>query len=75
MIKTLSKQKPKLGINRKKLEEIGKDFYKLRLKFSIEEVDKYRKAFYDIKNCRYLSESEIEEVRKSCNKLKKKFNV
>ena len=75
MIKTLSKQKPRLGINRKKLEEIEKDFYKLRHKFSKEEVDKYRKAFNDIKDCRYLSESEIEEVRKSCNKFKKKFNV
>ena len=34
LIKTHSKPKPKLGINKKKLEEIKKDFYKLRHKFS-----------------------------------------
>ena len=33
LIKALSKPKPKLGINKKKLEEIRKDFYKLRLSF------------------------------------------
>ena len=59
MIKSISKPKLKLGIN-KKLEEIRKDFYNLRLTFSKEEVDKYRKVFY-IKNYRYLSESEISE--------------
>ena len=82
MIKALSKPKPKLGINRKKLEEIRKHFYKLRHKFSKKEADKYRKVFYDIKNYRHLcapdiksfrhiSESEIEEVRKNYAKLKK----
>ena len=50
LIKTLSEPKPKLGINKNKLEEIRKDFYNLRYKFSKKEVDKYRKAFYDIKN-------------------------
>ena len=69
MIKTLNK--PKLGINKKKLEEITKYFYKLRHKFSTEEVDKYKKVFCDIKSYRYLSESEIEEVRKYFNKLEK----
>ena len=82
LIKALSKPKPKLGINKKKLKEIRKDFYKLRHKFSKKEADKYRKVFYDIKNYRYLcaleiqnlrhiSESEIEEVRKNLAKLKK----
>ena len=33
LIKALSKPKSKLGINKKKLEEIRKDFYKLRLSF------------------------------------------
>ena len=64
LLKALSKPKPKIGINKKKLEEIRKDFYKLRHKFSKKEADKYRKVFYDIKNYRHLSESEIEEIRK-----------
>ena len=44
LIKALSKPNPKLRIN-KKLEEIRKDFYKLRHKFSKKEADKYRKRF------------------------------
>ena len=66
MIKALSKpkSKPKIGINKKKLEEIRKDFYKLRHKFSKKEADKYRKVFYDIKNYRHLSESETRDKKK-----------
>ena len=45
LIKAISKPNLKLGINKKKLKEIGKDFYELRHKFSKEEVDKYRKSF------------------------------
>ena len=73
LIKALSKPKPKpkIGINRNKFEEIRKDFVKLRKKFSKKEEDKYRKVFYDIKNCRHLSESEIEEIRKKFNELEK----
>ena len=41
LIKALSKPKPIIGINKKKLEETGKDFYELRHKFSKNEVDKY----------------------------------
>ena len=57
LIKALSKpkSKPKIGINKKKLEEIRKDFYKLKHKFS--EADNYRNVFYDVKNYRHLSES------------------
>ena len=50
LIKAISKPKLKLGSNKKKLKEIRKDFHELRHKFSKEEVDKYRKVFYDIKN-------------------------
>ena len=39
-IKVLSKPKPKIRINRKKLEEIRKDFSELRHKFSKKETDK-----------------------------------
>ena len=71
MIKALSEPKPKIRINKKKLEEIRKDFNELRHKFSKKEVDKYRKAFYDIKNYRHLSTSEIEEARKNLIELRK----
>ena len=47
--------------------------------FSKKEIDKYRKSFYDIKNYRYLSASEIKKARKNLAELKKslwlkKFN-
>ena len=73
LIKALSKPKPKpkIGINKNKLEEIRKDFVKVRNKFSKKEEDKYRIVFYDIKNWRHLSESEIEEIRKKFNGLEK----
>ena len=79
LVKAFSKPKPKIRINKKKFEEIRKDFNELRYKFSKKEIDKYRKAFYDIKNYRYLSTSEIKEAGKNLNELKKsltfkKFN-
>ena len=70
LVKALRKPKPKpkpkikIRINKKKLEEIKKDFNELRHKFSKKEIDKYRKTFYDIKNYKHLSESEIEELEK-----------
>ena len=63
LIKILSEPKPK--INKKKFEEIRKDFNKLRHKSSKKEIDKFRKTFYDIKNYRYLSAAEIEEAKKT----------
>ena len=45
LIKALGKPKPKIGINNKKFEEIRKDLYKLRHKFSKKEAEKYRKVF------------------------------
>ena len=71
LIKAFSEPKPKIKIDKKKLEEIRKDFNELRHKFSKKEIDKYRKAFYDIKNYRYLSVSEIKEARKNLTELKK----
>ena len=71
LIKVLSEPKPKIRINKKNLEEIRKYFNELRHKFSKKEIDKYRKSFYDIKNYRYLSGSEIEVARKNLNELKK----
>ena len=57
LIKPLSEPKPKIRINKKKFEEIKKDFKELRHKFSKKEINKYRQAFYDIKNSTYLSVS------------------
>ena len=70
LTKALSEPKPKIRINKKKLEEIRNKFYELRHNFSKKEVDKCRKAFYDIKNYRHLSTSEMEEARKSFVELR-----
>ena len=64
LIKLLSEPKPKIVINKKKLEEIKKYFSKLRHKFSKKEIYKYRKSFYDIKNYKYVSTAEIKEAKK-----------
>ena len=50
LIKALSERKPKIKTDKKSLEEIRKDFNELRHTFSQKEIDKYRKAFYNIKN-------------------------
>ena len=71
LIKALSEPKPKIRINKNKLKEIRKDFYELRHKFSKKEIDRYRKAFYDIKNYKHLSISEIKDAEKSLTELKK----
>ena len=49
MIKALSetKPKPKIGINKKKLKEIRKDFYKLR-HLSESEIEEIRKKFNEL---------------------------
>ena len=39
--------------------------------FSKKEIDRFRKAFYDIKKYRYLSTSEIKKASKSLTKLNK----
>ena len=69
MIKAFSEPKPKIKIDKKKFEEIRKDFHELRPKFSEKGIDKYRNAFYDIKNYRHLSVSEIKEARKNLTKF------
>ena len=52
-----SDQEPKLEIevNKKKLKKLRKDFDELRHKFDKKEIDRYRKAFYDVKNYENLS--------------------
>ena len=64
LIKAFSEPKPKIKIDIKKLEEIRKYFDELRHKFSKKEIEKYRKAFYDIENYKYLFTSEIKKAKK-----------
>ena len=71
LIKVLSETKPKIKIDKKKLEEIRKYFYELRHKFSKKEIDSYRKSFYDIKSYRCLLASEMKKAGKNLTKLKK----
>ena len=64
LIKIISEPKPKISITKTKLKEIKKDFRELRHKFSKEEIDKFRKSFYNIKNHKNLYASEIKEAEK-----------
>ena len=63
--------KPEIRVNKRKLKKLRKDFDELRHKFSKEEINEYRKAFYIAKSYKHLSESEIENINKNFNKLKK----
>ena len=74
MIKALCEPKPKIRINKKKLEEIRKGFYELRHKFSKKEIGRYRKTLYVIKIRRH-SISEIKEAEKKSYQIKRKFKV
>ena len=65
------KPRPEIRVNKKKLKKLRKDFDELRHKFSKKEIDRYRKAFYDIKNYKHLSISEIKKASKNLTKLKK----
>ena len=69
--KQKAEPKQKIIINKKKLEEIRKDFYELRHKFSKREINRYRKAFYVIRNYRHHSISETKEAGKNLTELKK----
>ena len=69
LIKVLSKPKPKISIPKKKLKEIEKGFSELRHKFSEEEIHKFRKSFYNIKNHKNLYTSEIGEAKKNLLEL------
>ena len=86
MIKTLSETKPKpetpkpepkirVKTNKRKLKKLRKDFDELRHKFSKKEIKEYRKAFYNVKNYKNLSISEIKEAGKNLTKLKKAWGL
>ena len=69
MLKIISEPKPKISISKKKLKELEKDFRELRHKFSKEEVDKFRKSFYNIKNHRNTYTSELKGAEKIRSEL------
>ena len=75
LIKILSEPKPKISISKKKLKEIEKDFRELRHNFSKEEIDKFRKRFYNIKNHKNLYVSEIKEAEKNLVESEKSIQL
>ena len=63
--KTEPKPKPEIRVNKRKFKKLRKDFDELRHKFSKKEIKEYRKAFYNVKDDKNLSISEIEEAGKN----------
>ena len=61
--------RPETRVNKKKFKKLRQDFDELRHKFDKKEIDRYRKAFYDVKNSENLSISKIKNASKSLNKL------
>ena len=56
------KPRAKIRVNEKKLEKLRQDFDELRHEFDKKEIDRYRKAFYDVKSYENLS---ISKTKKS----------
>ena len=70
LTKILSELKPKISIPKKNIKEMKKGFSKLRHKFSKEEIEKFRKSFYNIKN---LSSAEIRAAEKNLVELEERL--
>ena len=66
--------KPEIRVNKRKLKKLRKDFDELRQKLSKKEIKEYRKAFYNVKNYKNLSISEIKKAGKNLTKLKKSLS-
>ena len=63
--------RPEIRAYKKKFKKLTKDFDELRHKFDKKEIDRYRKAFYDVKNYENLSVSKIKKASNSLNELEK----
>ena len=61
-ISKLKTPKPKIRVNKKKLKKLRQDFDELRHKFDKKEIDRYRKAFYDVKSYENLSISKTKKA-------------
>ena len=59
------KPRPEIRVNKKKLKKLRKDFDELRHKLDKKEIDRYRKAFYDVKSYENLSISKKKRQAKS----------
>ena len=59
----------KMSIPKLKLKEIEKDFKELRHNFSKEEIDKFRKSFYNIKNHGDIYTSKIKKAEENLSEL------
>ena len=73
-IKILSEPKPKISLSINKIKEIKKDFSKLRYRFSKSKINEYRRSFYNTKNQKNLSTSEIKETEKNLLELEKNLS-
>ena len=73
-IKILSEPKPKISLSINKIKEIKKDFNKLRYRFSKSKINEYRRSFYNTKNQKNLSTSEIKETEKNLLELEKNLS-
>ena len=62
---------PEIRVNKKIVKKLRKNFDELRHKFDKKEIDRYRKAFYNVKNYENLSIRKIKKASKSLDKLKK----
>ena len=65
----LNDPKIKINISKKKLKEIEEDFKELRHNFSKEEIDTFRKSFYNIKNHGDIYTLKIKEAEENLSKL------
>ena len=59
-----SKPRPEISVNKKKFKKLRKDFDELRHKLDKKEIDRYRKAFYDVKSYENLSISKKKKASK-----------
>ena len=71
LLKLFNDSNVKIGISKKKLKEIEKNFKELRHNFSKKEIDKFRKSFYNIKNHGNIYTSKIKEAEKNLSELEK----
>ena len=68
MPKPRPKPRSEIRVNKKIFKKLRKDFDELRHKLDKKEIDRYRKAFYNVKNNENLSVSKIKKASKSLNK-------
>ena len=70
-IKPKPKPERKAETKPKREPKFRKDFDELRHKFSKKEIQECRKAFYNVKNYKHFSISDIKEAGKNAKQLKK----